>query len=86
LKDPRMMRHFLSSVCREVVIQSKVHILLRSASAESRLRQMLGEHEKSAWKTLDPTTIMRQADIAKLLSITPEHLSRVIHKQGRSRG
>jgi CRP-like cAMP-binding protein len=80
LKDPRMMRHYLSSLCREVVIQSKLHIMLESASAESRLCHLLEEHEKSVWKTLDPTAIMRQADVAKLLSVTPEHLSRILHK------
>ena len=80
LKDPRMMRHYLSSLCREVVVQSKLHIMLQSASAESRLYHLLDEHGKSMWKTLDPTEIMRQADVAKLLSITPEHLSRILHK------
>jgi CRP-like cAMP-binding protein len=79
-KNPRMLRHFISAICREVVIQNKVQILLLSSSAEYRLRHMLDEHDNSVWKTLDPTAIMRQGDVAKLLAVTPEHLSRILHK------
>jgi CRP-like cAMP-binding protein len=84
-KNPRMMRHFLSSLCREVVVQTQLQIMLLSASAETRLRHMLDEHEHSVWKTLDPTAIMCQGEIAKLLAITPEHLSRILHRQQFSR-
>lgn len=80
LKNPRMMRHYLSSMCREVVIQSKMHIMLQSASAENRLKQLVDEHEQSVWRTLDPTAILRQADVAKLIAVTPEHLSRILHR------
>jgi hypothetical protein len=38
LKNPCMMRHYLSSVCREVVSQSKLHIMHQSVGVESRLR------------------------------------------------
>lgn len=79
-KNPRMLRHYLSSVCREGVVQTKLHIMLLSTSAERRLQQLLDEHEHSIWKTLDPTAIMRQADVAKLLAVTPEHLSRILNK------
>jgi len=79
-KNPRMMRHYLSSVCREVVIQAKMHIMLEATSAENRLKQLIDEQEQSVWKTLDPTTILRQADVAKLIAVTPEHLSRILHK------
>jgi CRP-like cAMP-binding protein len=82
-KNPRMLRHYLSSSCREIVIQTKLHIMLLSSTAEGRLRHMLEEHDLSVWKTLDPMAIMRQADVAKLLAITPEHLSRVLHKHHR---
>jgi CRP-like cAMP-binding protein len=80
MKNPRMLRHYLSSACREKVAQTKLHIMLLSSNAERRLRYMLDEHDNSVWKTLDPTAIMRQADVARLLAITPEHLSRVLHK------
>jgi CRP-like cAMP-binding protein len=78
--NPRMLRHFLSSICRENVIQAKGQIMLLASDAENRLLQMLDERENSVWKTLDPTTIMRQGDIAKLLAVSPEHLSRVLHR------
>jgi CRP/FNR family transcriptional regulator len=80
MKNPRMLRHYLSSACREKVAETKLHIMLLSSNAERRLRYMLDEHYNSVWKTLDPTAIMRQADVARLLAITPEHLSRVLHK------
>jgi CRP/FNR family transcriptional regulator len=81
IKNPRMLRHYLSSVCREVVVQTKLHIMLLSTSAELRLRHMLDEHDNSVWKTLDPTAIMSQGEVAKLLAVTPEHLSRILHRQ-----
>lgn len=80
LKNSRMLRHFLSSAGREIVVQTKVQILLLASSAENRLHQMLGEHENSMWKTLDPTVVMTQGEIAKLLAVTPEHLSRILHR------
>jgi CRP-like cAMP-binding protein len=84
MKNPRMLRHYLSSACREKVTQTKLHIMLLSSNAERRLRYMQDEQDNSVWKTLDPTSIMRQADVARLLAITPEHLSRVLHKSNRN--
>jgi CRP-like cAMP-binding protein len=81
LKNSRMTSHYLSSLCREVVIQAKMHIMLEASDAENRLKQLIEEQEQSVWKTLDPTSILRQADVAKLISVTPEHLSRIRHKQ-----
>lgn len=80
LKNPRMMWHYLSSMCREIAIQSKMHIMLQATSAENRLKQLIDEHDQSVWKTLDPTAILRQADVAKLIAVTPEHLSRILHR------
>ena len=80
LKNPRMTGHYLSSLCREVVIQAKMQIMLEASDAESRLKQLIDEYEQSIWKTLDPTAILRQADVAKLISVTPEHLSRIRHR------
>lgn len=80
MKNPRMLRHYLSSACREKITQTKLHIMLLSSNAERRLRHMLNEHDNSIWKTMDPTALMRQSDLARLLAITPEHLSRVLHK------
>lgn len=84
MTNPRMLRHYLSSACREKIVQTKLHIMLLSSNAELRLRHMLDEHDNSVWKTLDPTAILRQADVAKLLAVTPEHLSRVLHKNQRN--
>jgi CRP-like cAMP-binding protein len=84
MRNPRMLRHYLSSACREKVAQTKLHIMLLSSNAERRLRYMLDEHDNSVWQTVDPTAIMRQADVARLLAITPEHLSRVLHKNHRN--
>ena len=84
MTNPRMLRHYLSSACREKVTQTKLHIMLLSSNAERRLRYMQEEQDNSVWKTLDPTALMRQADVARLLAISPEHLSRVLHKNNRN--
>ena len=80
LQNQRMLRHFISSQCRELMVEQK-HGMMQSCSASERLDYLQQETNHSVWKTVDPISIMRQVDIAKLLDISPEHLSRLLHKR-----
>ena len=75
----RRLRHFVSSLCRELLMVQQ-HSIMQGGSAAERLRYLQGESSQSIWKTVDPTLVMRQNEVAKLLSITPEHLSRLTRR------
>jgi CRP-like cAMP-binding protein len=53
-----------------------------SSSAEERLRIFLQESlgHPANWNTVDAAPMMRQFEIAQLLGISPEHLSRLTNK------
>ena len=76
--NQRVLRHFISSQCRELMVEQK-HGIMQGRSAAERLNYLQRENRNSLWRTVDPSSIMRQGDIAKLLAITPEHLSRLLH-------
>lgn len=80
MQNQRVLRHFISSQCRELVVEQK-HGIVQTCSAEQRLDYLQSEHVHSLWRTVDPSTVMRQGEIAKLLAITPEHLSRLMQKR-----
>ncbi len=82
--NPELMKEHLLAQCQELLMVQQHRIML-GRSATERLRHLLGEHSQSIWETSDPTRIMRQSDIAELLSITPEHLSRVRSSMSRPR-
>ena len=80
IQNQRMLRHFIASQSRELMVE-QMHGIMQTCSAATRLAHLENELEHSAWKTVDPSSVMRQGEIAKLLDITPEHLSRLIHKR-----
>ena len=75
-RNPLILRHYLFTQSRELLMFQQ-QMIMRGKSAQDRLRYLLGESSQSIWDTADPTRILRQCDIAELLGITPEHLSRV---------
>ena len=79
IQNQRMLRHFISSQCRELMVEQK-HGIMHGCSATERLAYLQEELLHSVWRTVDPTSVMRQGEIARLLDITPEHLSRLLHK------
>jgi CRP-like cAMP-binding protein len=83
-KDPRLLRQFLSTQCRELLMVQQ-HSIMRGSSAQERLAYLRGESTNSIWKTVDPTLVMRQNEIAELLSISPEHFSRIKKERHREK-
>jgi hypothetical protein len=53
------------------------YIVMQGESAATRLQRFYAEASTSAWNTVDPANVLRQAEVANLLAITPEHLSRI---------
>jgi len=78
-----MMDHFLAGLCFEVASQASLQAQLMGRTAEERLNRFT--HERAAVNpqrpTLDPLPVLKQMELAQLLSITPEHLSRLMHKR-----
>jgi len=83
MQNAKMMRHFLTVLCHEVVSQAGAQAQVMSSSAEDRLTHFMRERNMKhpKWKTLDPLPMLKQMELAQLLSITPEHLSRLLHKR-----
>ena len=79
-EDRNVARHFLAAQCRELVTVQQ-HAIMRGKSAEERLAHLLGENSTAIWAPVDPSLVMRQSDIASLLGITPEHLSRLRNRR-----
>jgi CRP-like cAMP-binding protein len=81
MQSARMMRHFMDTLCNELISQS-AEAQLRLISAEQRLAQFMAERyiQNSQWQTLDPLPMLKQMELAQLLAITPEHLSRLLRK------
>jgi CRP-like cAMP-binding protein len=81
-KNPRTLRHFISSQCRELVV-GYAHSIMQASPAEQRLHHLRSELNHSRWQTIDPSAVMKQREVAKLLAITPEHFSRLLHRPPR---
>ena len=81
--NARLLRHFISTLCGELASQGGVQAHLMSSSAEDRLTCFLQERESKhlRWTTLDPLPLLKQMELAQLLAIKPETLSRMIHKR-----
>jgi CRP-like cAMP-binding protein len=78
-----MMDHFIQGLCREVVSSSALQVQLTMSKAEDRLDLLLQERssDQIAGKSLDPLRVLKQTELAQLISITPEHLSRLRKKR-----
>ena len=75
--NQRVLRHFISSQCRELMVEQQ-HAIMQSASASERLQYLRREQHQSVWQTVDPSSVMNQGELAKLMAMTPEHLSRLM--------
>ena len=86
-RNQEMMNHFIIGLCREVVSYSALRVELSSSKAEDRLNLFLRERAAAlrTGKTMDPLPLLKQVELAQLISVTPEHLSR-LRKRRRLRG
>ena len=78
-----MLQHFLSVLCAEVASQASLQVEVMSSSAEDRLEHFMCERTNShpSRKTLDPLPWLKQMELAQLLAVTPEHLSRMMNRR-----
>jgi CRP-like cAMP-binding protein len=81
--SPEMLNHFILGLCREVLSFSGLQIELMSSRAEDRLNLFLRERAASflTGGILDPLPSLKQMELAQLISISPEHLSRLQKKR-----
>ncbi|MFT4112311.1 MAG: Crp/Fnr family transcriptional regulator [Silvibacterium sp.] len=80
--NPSMMGHFLKALCNENASQTEAQARVMSGTAAERLTIFMRERQKKnpRWQTIDPLPMLKQMELAQLLSITPEHLSRLLSR------
>lgn len=85
IQSARMMRHFISAISSEMISISSAQVHMMGGSAEERLAQFLSERQgsNSNWRVLDTLPLLKQSELAQLLAISPEHLSRLLHREMR---
>jgi len=81
MRSAKMARHFTQTLCNELLSQS-AEAQVRGGSAEERLSHFMTERNTrhANLKTLDPLPMLKQMELAQLLAITPEHLSRLLRR------
>ena len=81
-QNARLMRHFISALCLELIAQTSAQVRLMSDSAEQRLDSFMRERSSKhpQIRTLDTLPLLKQMELAQLLCITPEHLSRLLRR------
>jgi CRP-like cAMP-binding protein len=87
MRSARMARHFTQTLCNELLSQSS-EAQVRGGSAEERLSHFMAERHTihPNLKTLDPLPMLKQMELAQLLAITPEHLSRLLRRTAQPNG
>jgi CRP-like cAMP-binding protein len=87
-QNARLMRHFISVLCLELIAQTSAQVRLMSDTAEQRLDSFMRERSAKhpQIKTLDALPLLKQMELAQLLCITPEHLSRLLRRTNKGSG
>jgi CRP-like cAMP-binding protein len=87
-KSPARMEHLLSTMCSESLSLASSQAMLMIGSAEDRLGSYLTERSLASDSTVPPgiTYSLQQKELAQLLAISPEHLSRLSKKSTGSVG
>jgi CRP-like cAMP-binding protein len=78
-RNVKKLQHFMKSLCLDSILQAKLHAEINSSSAAERLELLMQERIATdpQWKTMDPLPLLKQRELAQLLSCSPEHLSRL---------
>ncbi len=78
-RSVKKLQHFMKSLCLDSILQAKLHAEVNSSSAAERLELLMQERIATdpQWKTMDPLPLLKQRELAQLLSCSPEHLSRL---------
>lgn len=87
MQNARLLTHFMLTLCAELTSQGGMQAQLMSSTAEDRLACFLREREAKhmRWATFDPLPLLKQMELAQLLAIKPETLSRIIHKRAKDK-
>lgn len=78
--SPSMMQDLNRLMCREIQAEQQQQVEFRSGNAQSRLNRLIQELLQAS-SSGDPLALLplRRFEIAQLLAISPEHLSRLLH-------
>jgi hypothetical protein len=84
MQNTKVMKHFMRVLCQELCSQASAQVEIMSHKAADRLVRFMQERKMSGenWKAVDPLPVLKKLELAQLLSISPEHLSRLLHRQG----
>jgi CRP-like cAMP-binding protein len=84
MQNAKIMKHFIRALCHELCSLAAAQVEIMSHSAADRLLRFLDERSMTGltWKAIDPLPVLKKQELAQLLSISPEHLSRLLHKYG----
>jgi CRP-like cAMP-binding protein len=82
MQNTKVMRHFMRVLCHELCSQASAQVEIMAHTAADRLLRFMEERKMSGdnWKAVDPLPVLKKLELAQLLSISPEHLSRLLHK------
>jgi len=85
-QNSEMLSHFLAVMCAEVASQTSLHVEVMSSSATDRLDRFMRERltNHPLRRTFDPLPVLKQLELAQLLAVTPEHLSRLLRKRQKA--
>jgi CRP-like cAMP-binding protein len=88
MQNTKVMKHFMRMLCQELCSQASAQVEIMSHKAADRLLRFMQEREMCGenWKAVDPLPVLKKLEIAQLLSISPEHLSRLLHRQEEDDG
>ena len=81
-QDIPLAMHFLSTMANETIGMSQLRMELIAHTAEERLSVFIEEQARNTAEGMHTDTLadLTQVDIARLLSLTPEHLNRILRK------
>jgi CRP-like cAMP-binding protein len=82
MQNAKVMRHFMRVLCHELCSQASAQVEIMSHNAADRLLRFMEERKMKGdtWRAVDPLPVLKKLELAQLLSISPEHLSRLLHK------
>jgi CRP-like cAMP-binding protein len=78
-RNVKKLQQFMKNICLDSILLAKLHTEINSSSAAERLEHLMQERITTDpnWKTVDPLPLLKQRELAQLLSVSPEHLSRL---------
>jgi CRP-like cAMP-binding protein len=78
-RNVKKLHQFMKNICLDSILLAKLHTEINSNSPAERLEHLMQERITTDpnWKTVDPLPLLKQRELAQLLSVSPEHLSRL---------